>query len=150
MTSLVRYRSGYAFQLAEPFMCQTPVREACPGNHFVGLAADGTLTVSAGYAWDGASGPIAQGPDIVRGSLVHDALYQLMREHGLDARWRETADDLLRSMLIEDGMHPAMATIAHAAVRAFGAMFVNPIHARPVLIAPVPVAYPSTAAWIGP
>lgn len=146
----VHYRSGYAFQLAKPFMCSTPVREACAGNHFVGMAADGTLTIAAGYAWDGASGPIAQGPDIVRGSLVHDALYQLMRECGLNARWREAADDLLRAMFIADGMHPVMATIAHTAVRAFGAMFVNPIHARPVLIAPAPVAYPSTAEWIAP
>jgi hypothetical protein len=144
---MVRYRSGYRFQLAEPFTCQTPVREACAGSHWVGLAADGTLTVAAGYAWDGASGPIAQGPDIVRGSLVHDALYQLMREHGLDARWRETADDLLRSMLIEDGMHPVMATIAHAAVRAFGGCHIDPIHARPVLIAPAPVAYPSAVEF---
>jgi len=146
----VHYRAGYRFQLAEPFQCATPITEACAGSKFVGLAADGTLTIAAGYAWDGASGPIAQGPEIVRGSLVHDALYQLMRECGLSTTWREAADDLLRVMFVEDGMHPLMAGIAHGAVRAFGERFVNPIHARPVLVAPAPVTYPSTAEWIAP
>ena len=81
--NVVRYRAGFRFQLAEAFICHTPITEACPGNHFVGLALDGTLTIAAGYAWDGASGPIAQGPEVIRASLVHDALYQLMRECGL-------------------------------------------------------------------
>ena len=137
----VHYRAGYRFQLAEPFQCATPITEACAGSEFVGLAADGTLTIAAGYAWDGASGPIAQGPEIVRGSLVHDALYQLMRECGLSPRWREDADELLRQMLIEDGLHAGMASLVFRAVRTFGGQFADPKSTRPVLVAPAPITH---------
>jgi hypothetical protein len=135
-TPVVRYRNGLRFQLAEPFQCATPITEACAGNHWVGLAADGTLTIAAGYAWDGASGPIAQGPEVIRASLVHDALYQLMRECGLAATWRQPADALLRQMLVEDGLHAAMAALVYQAVRTFGAQFADPKSQRPVLTAP--------------
>jgi hypothetical protein len=134
---VVRYRAGYTFQLAEPFQCPTPIREACAGNLWVGLAADGTLTIAAGYAWDGASGPIAQDATIIRGSLVHDALYQLMREHRLSRSWREAADGLMRLMFQADGMHPAMAAIAFKAVRLLGGQFLDPSHVRPLLLAPI-------------
>lgn len=132
----VHYREGFRFQLAEPFMCSTPITEACPGNHFVGLDAAGWLTIAAGYAWDGASGPIAQGPEVIRASLCHDAAYQLMRECGLDPKWRKTADELLRQMLVEDGLHPAMAALVYQAVRTFGGQFIEPGSKKPVLIAP--------------
>ena len=141
MTPTVRYRDGYRFQLAEPFQCTTPITEACAGSHWVGLAADGTLTIAAGYAWDGASGPIAQDATVIRGSLVHDALYQLMRECGLAPRWRETADLLLRQMVTEDGMHSVMAALVFQAVRTFGGQFVDPKSQRPVLIAPAPITH---------
>lgn len=150
MTPVIRYRPGYRFQLAEPFQCATPIREACAGNHWVGLSADGTLTIAAAYAWDGASGPIAQDATVVRGSLAHDALYQLMREFGLSRSWREAADGLMRLMFQADGMHPAMAAIAYKAVRLLGGQFLDPSSARPLLLAPVPVVHPSTADWIAP
>lgn len=139
---IVHYRPGYRFQLVEPFQLATPIREACAGNHFVGLDASGVLTIAAGYAWDGASGPIADDATTIRGSLVHDALYQLMRELGLSPTWREAADDLLRDLCIEDGLHPAMAGIVHAAVRAFGGAHIDPASARPVLVAPQPITFP--------
>jgi hypothetical protein len=132
----VRYRDGYRFQLAEPFQVATPITEACPGNHFVGLSLDGMLTIATGYAWDGASGPIAQDATIVRGSLVHDALYQLMRECALPASWRQPADSLLRQMLVEDGLHPAMAAVVYRAVRMFGGQFADPDSCKPILEAP--------------
>lgn len=140
--NVVRYRPGYRFQLVEPFHLATPVREACAGNSWVSLAADGTLTIAAGYAWDGASGPLADDATTIRGSLVHDGLYQLMREFGLSPTWREAADDLLRDLFVEDGLHPAMAGIAHAAVRAFGGAHIDPASARPVLVAPAPLTFP--------
>jgi hypothetical protein len=59
------------------------------------LSADGVLTIKAGYRWDGASGPTFDTPSTMFASLVHDALYQLMREEAIGQEWRLRADDLL-------------------------------------------------------
>ena len=47
---------------------------------FIEIGTDGLLTIRKGYAWDGPSGPTIDTKDFMRGSLVHDALYQLLRE----------------------------------------------------------------------
>ena len=132
----VHYRDGFRFQLVEPFQVQTGILVACPGNQFVGLAADGTLTLAAGYAWDGASGPIKQDGTVIRASLVHDGLFQLMRDHDLPAHHRITADKLLRTMCKEDGMPAWQAWIVYAAVRMFGGRFAAPSSRKPILEAP--------------
>jgi hypothetical protein len=63
----------------------------------------GILTVSSGYAWDGASGPTWDDKTNMRGSLIHDALYQLIREGLLEPHHRKYADQLLRMICIADG-----------------------------------------------
>ena len=142
----------YLFELAQPFELQTAIRpgEAVLGNAFVTLAPEGVLRISAGYAWDGASGPIKQTPDVIRGSLVHDSLYQLMRDCGLPSTWRAAADDLLRELCIADGMPRWQAALVHAAVDRFGARYARPPKQRQVLVAPVPVTFPSTSDWSAP
>ena len=132
----VYYRDGYRFQLVEPFQAQTGIKVACPGNTFVGLAQDGTLTLAAGYAWDGASGPIKQDGTVIRASLVHDGLYQLMRDEGLASEHRDAADKLLRAMCKEDGMPGRQAWLVYLAVRTFGARFADPSSRKPILEAP--------------
>ena len=58
--------------------------------------------------------------DFMRGSLVHDALYQLMRDGQLDAgEWRKQADKELRRLCREDGMNPLRAAWVYAAVQLF-------------------------------
>ncbi|HYD00426.1 MAG TPA: hypothetical protein VEB22_04300 [Phycisphaerales bacterium] len=146
----MRYRAGYRFQLAEPVEVATPIQGQDIGNAFVQLAEDGLLTIRAGYAWDGASGPVQQSPDIIRGSLVHDALYQLMRECGLSAEWRGVADELLRRMCIDDGMPEWQAGLVYIAVRALGKQYADGSWQRPVLTAPQPVSYPSLSEWTAP
>ena len=143
---MIRYRDGFRFQLAEPYTVATPVRESCTGNRFVMLTSDGRLIIAAGYAWDGASGPVAQNSTIIRASLVHDCLYQLMRECGLSRKWRTTADVLLRSMCIEDGMPEWQARLVYQAVRAFGAQYADGSWQRPVLVAPKPSPQPAEFA----
>ena len=56
----------------------------------------------------------------MQGSLVHDALYQLMREKYLDLKYREYADELLRTMCIEDSMSKLRARFVYWGVRIFG------------------------------
>lgn len=155
-TSHVHYRRrprNYLLELARPFRIRTGiVRPGAPliGNAFVNLDQAGVLSIAAEYAWDGASGPIAQTPDVIRPSVVHDALYQLMREFGLEPKWRVVADQLLRQMCVADGMPRWQANVVHAAVATFGARYIDPLTPQPVLIAPVPVTYPSSSDWSAP
>jgi len=74
----------------------------------------------------------------MRGSLVHDALYQLMREDLLDNdTTREPADRLLQSMCREDGMSAIRAWWVYHGLRIGGNPAANPDNQRPVTKAPL-------------
>lgn len=62
----------------------------------------GFLTVKQGYCWDGASGPTFDTASTMRASLVHDALYQLIREKKLMVEKKDEADKELKRIMIED------------------------------------------------
>ena len=46
------------------------------------------MIVEKDYAWDGPSGPTIDTSNSMRASLVHDVLYQAMREEGLAYEFR--------------------------------------------------------------
>jgi hypothetical protein len=76
------------------------------------------LIVKQGYAWDGPSGPTIDTKNFMRGSLVHDALYQLCREGFLEKNtYRPIADRLLYDLVREDGMNWFRAKYMYWAVR---------------------------------
>ena len=50
------------------------------------------MSVQKDYAWDGPSGPTIDTRNSLRASLVHDVLYQAMREGGLPRTFRRRAD----------------------------------------------------------
>lgn len=133
----VKYTDGYKFQLEETYQHPTGIIPVpgMPGNRFVGLSGDGMLTIAAGYAWDGASGPAINTLNFIRGSLVHDALYQLIRMGVITMDDRLRADQLLREIVLEDRMWGVRAWWVYHAVRIFGERYMR---ARPeqVLIAP--------------
>ena len=86
----------YKYQVYEDFSIQTGIRDIDAASDFIWLHPDGVLNISKGYAWDGASGPTWDTEDSMIASLVHDALYQLMREGKLDRdQVRHEADMLL-------------------------------------------------------
>lgn len=114
------YWSGYEFQLNETAWVQTDIlgqTVIVPG--FVSLTPDGVLTIYKSYAWDGATDAIKDGTDM-RGSLYHDALYQLLRETDLDEKYKANADRLYRAVCIEDGMPTWRADIQYEAIKRFG------------------------------
>ena len=127
----ITYRSlsGYKYALLEPYVYETefavPAAVASP-HGWVKLNVTGRLTLKQGYAWDGPSGPTLDTKDFMRGSLVHDALYQLMRQKRLPRRLRKRADVLLWMICLEDGMAKARANYVYHAVRAFGASAARP------------------------
>lgn len=139
----IKYREGYKYQLVEDYTLLTDIAPANPrgmpegvGNDYVWLGRSGLLIVRRGYAWDGPSGPTVDTLDSLRGSLVHDALYQLMREEFLSRDYRERADQLLLECLIADGMLPIRAAAWFAAVRLAAGSAADPANAAPILIAP--------------
>jgi len=108
-TDIIRYQGGYKYQLYEHYEQSTAIIPdtdiGSDISHYIQLDTSGYLVITKGYAWDGPSGPTIDTKNFMRGSLVHDALYQLMRQGHLDRdEYRETADDLLRTMCREDGM----------------------------------------------
>ena len=122
----------YKYELTQPFQVDTgiwpdkayfaPPLDSLTSSdgYFVCLASNGSLTFTPGYAWDGASGPAMDTQSIMRGALVHDGLYQLMRDGGLALSYRKPADKLLRTMCREDGMIWLRSWWVYLAVRIFG------------------------------
>ena len=62
----------------------------------------------------------------MQGSLVHDALYQLMRECVIEQSQRKIADEILRKICREDGMSKIRAWWVYQGVRIGGASSANP------------------------
>jgi hypothetical protein len=141
MPEKIAYRKGYKYQLADGYEVQLGYKG---GENLIELAddwtwltEDGRLLVTAGYAWDGASGPAMDTPTIMRASLVHDALYQLIRLGSLDKpTWKPRADKELRRICREDGMSRFRSWYVYQAVRLGGGKAASPAGIKPVLYAP--------------
>lgn len=134
----IAYNSGYKYQLKETYTVAIEIKPPAPrGNDYLRLDVDGNLTINKGYAWDGPSGPTLDTSTFMRGSLIHDALYQLMREGFLDAdKNREKADRILHRICLEDGMWPPRAWWVYQAVRQFANPAADPASIRPTIRAP--------------
>ena len=139
MVECIHYGSGYKYQLKKAVIVLTEIRpdeEKVIGGH-IRLGTDGRLEIGDGYAWDGPSGPAIDTKNFMRGSLVHDALYQLMRDAGLDkAKWRKAADEELARICREDGMTRLRAWWVRTAVRRFADPAASPEGRKPVITAP--------------
>lgn len=132
---VVKYRSGYKYQLTDDYTIPTGVIPAeREEDDYLILEKDGTLTIKRGYAWDGPSGPAIDSQDFMRGSLVHDALYQLIEDGRIPGFYRELADNILYNICREDGMSAVRAWYVFKVVRAFGGSHVR--GPRPVRCAP--------------
>ena len=133
----IAYRDGYKYQLCEPYETQVPVRPPDPvQTEYLQLSPAGRLTIMAGYAWDGPSGPTWDSPCAMRGSLIHDALYQLIREGFVGTEWREIADHCLYTACVEDGMLKMRAWGWYLAVRWAAGPAARPSARKPVKYAP--------------
>ena len=133
---IIYYKCGYKYQLHKKAVIQTgihPLQKVL--SPFIELTPEGVLTIYAGYAWDGPSGPTIDTFNFMRGSLAHDALYQLMREkHISSVRNRKRADELLRDICREDGMSAIRAWWVYRGVRMGGKN--SSVNGRKVLQAP--------------
>ena len=111
-------RRNWKYLVHEDELFQTDIKLPYAINtKFLHMDKTGAILIRAGYAWDGASGPTIDTKNTMLGSLIHDALYQLMREGWLDFTWRKRADELLRDIMISKGMTKIRARIWYRAVR---------------------------------
>ena len=121
MNPTLWYEEGYKYRTVLDYVLQTRVKPAkFILTDFIRLDTDGVMSIKAGYAWDGPSGPTFDTVDAMIGSLANDAFYQLMREGMLSVdEYRKPADRELWRLCVEDGMLEARADVWYVGVRGF-------------------------------
>jgi len=136
--AFIRYRSDYKYQLAEDYEVKVLLRPKAEINtDFIGLDITGKLRIKEGYAWDGPSGPVKDTKENMRASLVHDALYQLMRNKELNTRtYRKTADIQFMLICKEDGVSSRTANLWYRGLRRFGKPAASPQNKKKIARAP--------------
>lgn len=110
----------YKYELLD--ITRVTLSQTFPTTHddWVRTDAGPAVAFSRGYRWDGASGPTIDTPDSMLASLVHDGLYQLMRNRKLDIGLRKAADKEFVRLLKEAGMPWWRRGYWYAAVRLAG------------------------------
>ena len=107
---MIKYRSlkPYKYQLVEEYMVKTAIKmKDQDGGMFCYLrpvATGSMLVMKQGYSWDGTSGPTVDTENTMRAGLVHDSLYQLLREGVIGQEYVDYADELFHKILREDGV----------------------------------------------
>ncbi|MBC8182863.1 DUF1353 domain-containing protein [candidate division KSB1 bacterium] len=115
-------RIKYLYTLIEDYEYLADIIVKEPGDiGLLSITKDGLLKIKSKYAWDGPSGPTIDTKNFMRGSLVHDALYQLMREKKINQNQRLRADEILREICIDAGMSKLRAWWVFKGVRIGGA-----------------------------
>lgn len=134
----ISYKKGYKYQLTADYETHIHIKPSeFIDTEYLSLTPEGKFTIKKGYAWDGPSGPTVDTLNFMRGSLVHDALYQLMREQHLDNDiHRVLADRLLQKMCKEDGMFSIRAWWVYQGVRLCGGPAADPANKKSVITAP--------------
>jgi len=133
----IKYVSGYKYQLREQAIFKTLVfPDSNIDFELIHLKTNGILIIDKYFAWDGPSGPTWDDSTNMRASLVHDALYCLMRKGLLDIKWRTIADAELKRYMENDGAWCFRAKYYEWAVNNFAADCATIANTRKILIAP--------------
>jgi len=140
MQACYRKLHRYKYQLMDDYTIQIDIKPSQNIEfHFLSLSSEGLLTMKKHYAWDGPSGPTIDTRNFMRGSLVHDALYQLMRLSALDYKvYRKRADEIMKEICLEDGMWSFRAWYVYQAVHIFAGAAARPREEAEVEIICVP------------
>ena len=135
----INYRSGYKYQLHTDYPIKTTIKpEKEIDEKFIKLDLQGNLTILSGYAWDGPSGPVIDTNENMRASLVHDALYQLMRHKKLPSKkCKDKSDKLFKKICIQDGVPSAIANAYYLGLKVGGKPNVKPENKKEIHTAPI-------------
>lgn len=134
----IYYKDGYKYQLVKTYTTQINIYpDKNIDTEFIKLTTMGKLTICKYYCWDGPSGPTWDTKSFMRGSLVHDALYQLIRQGYLDLeQHRELSDKELYRICREDGMSWIRAQWVYRGVRIGGKGAASSENIKKILVAP--------------
>lgn len=149
----IKYKIAGQYQLDEGYVHKlgfTLAPDAIVATEWLKLEGN-HLSIKAGYSWDGPSGPPKwlsgipgvgavydkiMLPKIMRGSLIHDAGYQLIRNELIPESSRSAWDNELIRVCKQDGMSDIRAWWVHRGVRKFGGPGARAGKTRPVYSAP--------------
>ena len=136
--SYIRYRSGYKYQLATSYSMPITIKPKKDiKTEFITLDTKGKLTIKEGYAWDGPSGPVVDTKQNMRASLVHDALYQLMRLKKLSAMaYKDSSDKIFKNICIKDGVPKKIASAYYLGLKLGGKPATDPKNKKKIHRAP--------------
>ncbi|NOZ53139.1 MAG: hypothetical protein GXP08_08360 [Gammaproteobacteria bacterium] len=136
----IEYKKDYKYQLFKEYTTNIQIKQDNDiKTNYIKLSPEGIIVIKKGYAWDGPSGPAIDTLNFMRGSLVHDALYQLMRNDELDkVKFKDSADRLLQRMCKEDGMSSLRAWGVYQALKYTGNKATHSKNKKPVINAPKP------------
>ena len=139
----MKYKSGYKYVLTETFGINIPLYHQSITTSFIVLDPKGNLVLKEGYAWDGAT----FFPDlevVKRGSLVHDALCQLLRLGSLHSGQLNLINSIFVDLVREDvafmgytqGFYHTLPDLLLTALTAIGERargYDNPVKIAPAL-----------------
>ena len=133
----VKYQDGYKNFLCESYKDKVAIY---PGKgiktDYGSLDEKGNVEIYRKFVWDGCSGPTITTKTTIRGGLLHDFLYRLMKHGLLGSSWREQADKEFKIRLLEDRCNRFRAWYFHFSVVAFGVSSINPKNRKKVKTAP--------------
>ncbi len=136
VSSKVLYRklNKYKYKLHQDYVIDIHILGYEISTDYIELSKYGILIIKNGYCWDGPSGPTIDTVNFMRGSLVHDALYQLLRLQLLPLSCRKSADIIIKILCLQDGMSMFRVTYVYYCLRLFGGFFVKSKKIKPVKI----------------
>lgn len=102
----LKYQQGnWKYKLLADTVYESGIRIPRPvSTEYILMSIDGRIYVRKGYSWDGATFAVDT-LSFMRGSLFHDAAYQLMREKEVPLVLLSQFDDMLVNICKDDGMN---------------------------------------------
>ena len=122
ITACYRKLGFYKYQLMRSYILIIYIKSnADIVTNIITLSDEGIFTIKIRYAWNEPGETSIDTKSFMCGSLVHDALYQLMRSEYLDYKThRQYAYDLLESICLEDKTSTFRAWYVHQVIHIFG------------------------------
>jgi len=100
---MIEYTAGYKYVLYKDTTFQLSFApEKTIRYEHITFHADNELEIKKGFPWDGMSGGVPDTDRNMQGSVVHDALYKLIRQGLLPMRYRHLADAELEIICVDD------------------------------------------------
>lgn len=80
---------------------------------------NGILSIYKHFQWNGASGPVYDTKNVMRASLIHDALYTMFYDTKFHKDAIKVSDKIFRDICIEDGVNKVVANVYYAGLRVY-------------------------------